>query len=88
MRYTITEFDIFNAIIYVGQKNKSLWDNANDCLLEIETRLEYKEELMSKVRNYLKEKHNLIRINITNDNILDVWYDYYYDLYELINNYK
>ena len=43
MRYTITEFDIFNAIIYVGQKNKSLWDNANDCLLEIETRLEYKE---------------------------------------------
>ena len=43
---------------------------------------------MSKVRNYLKEKHNLIRINITNDNILDVWYDYYYDLYELINNYK
>lgn len=88
MKYTITEFDIFNAIIYVGQKNKSLWDNANDCLLEIETRLEYKEELMSKVRNYLKEKHNLIRINITNDNILDVWYDYYYDLYELINNYK
>ena len=88
MRYTITEFDIFNAIIHVGQKNKSLWDNANDCLLEIETRLEYKEELMNKVKNYLKEKHNLIRINITNDNILDVWYDYYYDLYELINNYK
>lgn len=88
MKYTITEFDIFNAIIHVGQKNKPLWDNANDCLLEIETRLEYKEELMNKVKNYLKEKHYLIRVDITNDNILDVWYDYYYDLYELINNYK
>lgn len=88
MRYTITEIDIFNAIIYVGQKNKLLWDNANDCLLEIETKLEYEEELMDKVKKYLKEKYNLIRINITNDNILDVWYDYYFDLHELINNYN
>lgn len=88
MKYTITEFDIFNAIIHIGQENKPLWDNANDCLLEIKTRLEYKEELMNKVKNYLKEKHYLIRVDITNDNILDVWYDYYYDLYELINNYK
>lgn len=88
MRYTITEIDIFNAITCIGQENKLLWDNANDGLLEIETKLEYEEELMDKVKEYLKKEHNLNRLDITNDNIFDVWYDYYFDLHELIDNYK
>ncbi len=88
MKYTITEIDIFNAITCIGQENKLLWDNANDCLLELETKLECEEEIMDKVKEYLKKEHNLNRLDITNDNILDVWYDYYFDLHELINNYK
>lgn len=88
MRYTITEIDIFNAITYIGQENKLLWDNANNCLLELETKLECEEEIMDKVKEYLKKEHNLNRLDITNDNILDVWCDYYFELHELINNYK
>lgn len=88
MRYTITEFDIFNAITCVGQENKLLWDNVNCYNIEEETRLKYEEEILDKIKKYLKKEHNLIELNITDDIIFYVWIDYYYDLYNLINNYK
>lgn len=88
MKYTITEFDIFNAITCVGQENKLLWDNVNYYNIEEETRLKYEEEILDKIKKYLKKEHNLIELNITDDIIFYVWIDYYYDLYNLINNYK
>ena len=88
MKYTITKIDIVNAITYIGQKDKLLWNNANDGLLELEIKLEYEEELMDRVKEYLKKEHYLIKLDTTNDDILDVWYDYYLELHELIDNYS
>lgn len=88
MKYTITKIDIVNAITYVGQEDKLLWNNANDGLLDIEIKLEYEEELMDRVKEYLKKEHYLIELDTTNDDILDVWYDYYHELHELIDNYS
>ena len=88
MKYIITEFDIFNAITCVGQENKLLWDNANCYDIEEETRLKYEVEILNKIKKYLKKEHNLNELNLTDDNIFYVWIDYYYDLCNLINNYK
>ena len=86
MKYTITKIDIINAITYIGQEDKLLWNNANDALLELEIKLEYEEELMDRVKEYLKKEHYLTELERTNDDILDVWYDYYEELHELIDN--
>ena len=86
MKYTITKIDIINAITYIGQEDKLLWNNANDALLELEIKLEYEEELMDRVKAYLKKEHYLTELETTNDDILDVWYDYYEELHELIDN--
>lgn len=88
MKYTITKIDIVNAITYIGQEDKLLWNNANDGLLDIEIKLEYEKELMDRVKEYLKKEHYLIELDTTNDDILDVWYDYYEELHELIDNYS
>ena len=88
MKYTITKIDIINAITYIGQEDKLLWNNANNGLLELEIKLEYEEELMDRVKEYLKKEHSLTELDTTNDDILDVWYDYYEELHELIDNYS
>ena len=36
----------------------------------------------------MKKEHNLIGLHITDDDILYVWDDYYYDLCKLIDNYN
>ena len=86
MRYTITEFDIFNAITCVGQDNKFLWDSETSDDLEVETRMECEEKILKKIKKYLKKEHNLIGLDITDDDILYVWDDYYFDLCKLIDN--
>ena len=40
------------------------------------------------IRDYLKKEHNLIGLDITDDDILYVWDDYYFDLCKLIDNYN
>lgn len=86
MKYTITETDIINAIVKLANKNKYLWNLANNDDYELDKQLEYTFELIGKINNYLTKKYKLTDDELTDYNIFVVWVDNQNKLLRQIND--
>ena len=86
MKYIITKTDIINAIVKLANKNKYLWNLANNDDFELDKQLEYTFELIGKINNYLTRKYKLTDDKLTDYNIFVVWVDNQNELLRQIND--
>ena len=73
MKYTITETDIINAIVKLARRYRYLWNLSNNDDYELDERLEYTFDLISRVNRYLTKKYKLTDDDLTDYNIFVVW---------------
>ena len=90
MSYIITiEPNIFDALILYGRKHPHTWERVNRKKCKNPAKMwEYRTIVFTFVKRYVMRKNVISRYGATDDDILYVWDDYYFDLCKLIDNYN